>query len=302
MDLDHLRVFLQIVDSGSMSAAARVMHLTQPALSRTLKLLEDTVGVPLFDRRGRTLVLTAGGRALVPRGRALLAESERVAREVGRSAERSYFDMRLGTVDSVATYLLPGLLPVLRSEFADLAVKLSTGRTTMLLRQARTGDLDLAIVAHSGPPPDARFRRLGPYRLRFYGRRDLYPRLTLAKSEVDIHDFPVVEIDPGHGEPSLVPEDAFSYAVASNVATVKALVLAGFGVGHLPDFMLTPNEVASLVHAAVPHDPDCALFLVGSPRWTGATETRIEETIARVLGRFLAEGSGRQKKVGSREP
>ncbi len=111
MDLDRLRVFLQIVDSGSMSAAARVVHLTQPALSRTLKLLEDEVGVQLFDRRGRALVLTAGGRALVPRGRALLAESERVAREVGRSAQRSYFDVRLGTVDSVATYLLPELVP-----------------------------------------------------------------------------------------------------------------------------------------------------------------------------------------------
>jgi DNA-binding transcriptional LysR family regulator len=297
MDLDHLRVFLQIVDSGSMSAAARVMHLTQPALSRTLKLLEDTVGVPLFDRRGRTLVLTAGGRALVPRGRALLAESERVAREVGRSAERSYFDMRLGTVDSVATYLLPGLLPALRCEFTDLAVKLSTGRTAMLLRQARTGDLDLAIVAHSGAPLDARSLRLGAYRLKFYGRRDLYPELVEAKSEVDVHAFPVVEIDPGHGEPSLVPDDALSYAVASNVATVKALVLAGFGVGHLPDFMLTPDEAASLVHAAVPHDPDCAMFLVASPRWVGPTESRIEQTIARVLGRLLAGERVRKQRA-----
>jgi DNA-binding transcriptional LysR family regulator len=296
MDLDHLRVFLQIVDSGSMSAAARVMHLTQPALSRTLKLLEGAVGVPLFDRRGRTLVLTAGGRALVPRGRALLAESERVEREVGRSAERSYFDMRLGTIDSVATYLLPELSPALRASFADLAVKLMTARTTTLLRNARAGDLDIAIVAHSGAPPDSRSRRLGPYRLRFYGRRDLYPRLVEAKSEFDVRAFPVVEIDPGHGEPSLVPDDALSYAVASNVATVKALVLAGFGVGHLPDFMLSPDEAATLVHAAVPHDPDCALFLVASPRWVGPTETRIEETIGRVLGRLLSRGGDRKKR------
>ncbi len=290
MDLDRLRVFLQIVDSGSMSAAARVVHLTQPALSRTLKLLEDEVGVQLFDRRGRALVLTAGGRALVPRGRALLAESERVAREVGRSAQRSYFDVRLGTVDSVATYLLPELVPALRAAFPDLAVKLSTARTAMLLRNVRTGDLDLAIVAHSGPPNDARSRPLGPYRLQFYGRRDLYPRLVEAKSEVDVHAFPVVEIDPGHGEPRLVPDDALSYAVASNVATVKALVLAGFGVGHLPAFMLTAHEAASLVHAAVPHDPECALYLVASPQWTGATETRIEDAIARALGPFLPGG------------
>src|SRR5262245_25551869 len=161
MNLDRLRVFLQIVDSGSMSAAARAVHLTQPALSRTLKLLEEEVGVPLFDRRGRALVLTAGGRALVPRGRALITESDRVAREVGRSAERSYFDVRLGVVDSVATYLLPRLLPSLRRPFPALAVKLSTTRTGLLLRRVRAGDLDLAIVAHSGPPPDATVRLLG---------------------------------------------------------------------------------------------------------------------------------------------
>src|SRR3954468_13831481 len=133
MNLDRLRVFLQIVDSGSMSAAARAVHLTQPALSRTLKLLEDDIGVPLFDRRGRALVLTAGGRALVPRARALIAESERVALEVGRSADRSYFDVRLGTVDSVATCLVPQLLPALRRALPGLAVKLSTARTAMLL-------------------------------------------------------------------------------------------------------------------------------------------------------------------------
>jgi len=57
MNLDRLRLFLQIVDSGSMSAAARAVHLTQPALSRTLRLLEDEVGVALFERRGRALVL-----------------------------------------------------------------------------------------------------------------------------------------------------------------------------------------------------------------------------------------------------
>jgi len=85
MNLDRLRLFLQIVDSGSMSAAARAVHLTQPALSRTLRLLEQEVGVALFERRGRALVLTAGGRALVPRARALLVDSERLALETRRS-------------------------------------------------------------------------------------------------------------------------------------------------------------------------------------------------------------------------
>src|SRR2546430_343915 len=104
MDLDRLNLFLKIVDLGSMSEAARAVHLTQPALSRSLRQLEEEVGAELFDRRGRHLVLTAAGRALVPRARALLAASEQARIEVSRSAERAYFDVRLGTVDSVATF------------------------------------------------------------------------------------------------------------------------------------------------------------------------------------------------------
>lgn len=291
MNLDRLRAFLQIVDSGSMSAAARAVHLTQPALSRTLRLLEEEVGVRLFERRGRSLVLTAGGRALVPRGRALLAESERLTLETRRSAERSYFDLRLGTVDSVATYLFPRTLPTLRRTFPELAVKLSTARTSVLLGRIRDGAIDLAIVAHSGPPPGPGVRRLGDYSLQFYGRRDLFPQLRSAKTETDIQAFPVVEIDPGHGEPSLVPADAFSYAVASNVATVKSLVLAGFGVGDLPAFMLTAQERRALVRAQVPRDPDCGLFLVTAPQFRGAAEARIERAMGRALSAYLRQST-----------
>jgi len=168
-----------------------------------------------------------------------------------------------------------------------LAVKLSTARTSVLLGRARAGELDVAIVAHSGPPPVPGVRPLGKYRLQFYGQRGSFAKLRAVKTEADVRRFPVVEIDPGHGEPSLVPDDALSYAVASNVATVKALVLAGFGVGELPDFMLNAAERRALVPAQVPHDPHCGLFLVSAPAFTGATESRIEDALARVMSRAL---------------
>src|SRR5262249_35903590 len=114
-----------------------------------------------------------------------------------------------------------------------------------------------------------------------------FPKLRGVKSDTELRRFPVVEIDPGHGEPNLVPDDSQSYAVASNVATVKALVLAGFGVGELPDFMLAAPERRALVHARVPHDPHCGLFLVSAPAFTGATEARIEATLVRVISRLL---------------
>jgi DNA-binding transcriptional LysR family regulator len=289
MDLDRLRLFLRIVDLGSMSAAARDVHLTQPALSHALRQLEEEVAADLFDRRGRGLVLTAAGRALVPRARALLEASERTRLEVRRSAQRDYFDVRLGSVDSVATFLMPHLVDPLSQAFPDLAIKFATARTAVLLERARVGAIDLAVVAHSGPPPGLRHVRIGGYRLQYFGARDRFADLARATTTEEVRRFPVVEIEPAPGTNAFDADEARSYAVVSNVATVKALVMAGFGVGDLPDFMLTPNEAARLVGASVPHDPDCALFLVSANHWQGENEQRMERLIADKLRAALGQ-------------
>src|SRR5262245_29926371 len=239
MELQRLSLFLQIVEHGSLSAAARRVHLTQPALSRNLKLLEEELGVELFHRAGRGLTLTAAGRALATRANALLDDVAHVELSVRRCAERGYFDVRLGAVDSAATYLLPGVLERLHAELPELAVRLTVGRSPLLLERIQHGALDLAVVASSGPPATlAPHRPLGRYALRFYGRADRFPKLARVRSLTGLTSFPSVQIEPGPGQPSLNPDGALSHAVASNVATVKALVLAGFGIGDLPEMVL----------------------------------------------------------------
>jgi hypothetical protein len=77
MDYERLRVFVEIVDAGSMTAAARALHLTQPALSRSVKLLEEDLGVPLFERRPRRLVLTGSRPSPAARARRSCPPSRR---------------------------------------------------------------------------------------------------------------------------------------------------------------------------------------------------------------------------------
>ncbi len=284
MNLDRLEVFLRIVETGSMGAASRVLHLTQPALSHSLRLLEDELGTPLFDRRGRGLVLTAAGRALEPRARALLEAAQQLARDVGRTAAQRYHDLRIGTVDSVATFLLPRVLAPVRRAFPELAIKLTTARTLELLRRVATSELDCAIVAWSGPPDGvARAERLGPYTLRFWGRKDRFPSLGRATTEDAVRQLPIVEIEALPGQGSMIRKDAPAFAVTGSLASVKALVLAGLGVGAMLDFMLSPAERRTLVHARVPHDPDCALHLVSAPTRTGDTERRLDGALAAAL-------------------
>lgn len=288
MNLDRLQLFLHIIDEGSVTAASRKVHLTQPAASRNLKLLEEDLGAPLFERAGRRMLLTDMGRALEPRARALLAEAQQIEREIARVAARSYFDLRVGTVDSVATFLLPHIIAPLRSAFPDLQIKLRTARTLTLLDRLAHDELDLAVIAWSGIPPGQRPQRVGPYTMRYWGRADRFGEIASMDTEDALTRFPIIEIESLSDQPTLIPDDARAFAVAGSLASVKALVMAGFGVGALLDFMLTPEESSRLVHAAVPHDPDCGVFVVASPGWTGNTREAIESVVVHALRDALA--------------
>lgn len=303
MDLDRLRLFLAIVRTGSMSAAARDVHLTQPAVSRSVQLLEEAIGAPLFVRAGRKIVLTAAGRALVPRAEALLEDEQRLRLEVQRSAERDYFDLRLGVVDSVAAGLLPEVARPLLDAFPGLALKISTARSAALVQRIGAAELDLAVVVASGAPslpPGARADRLGRYDLQFFGRRDRFAALADAGTEEEVRSFPLVEIEPPPGSDRKEPPDALSYAIASNVASVRALVLAGFGVGDLPTFLIEQADLRQLCRARVPHDPDCALYLVRGPSWIAGRSDEIRADLARRLTRALVAKtpSGRSSRTG----
>lgn len=287
MDLDRLKLFLHIVDSGSMSAASKAAHLTQPAISRSMKALEDHFRTRLFKRQGRGIALTAAGRALVPRARRLVALESQTTLEVSRIAQRGYWDVRIGMIDSVATFLFPRAVGSLQRQFPDLAIHLTTARTAQLLERLNAGELDLAIVAHSGLPP-GRAQRLGSYRLEYYGRKNRFPTLSAVRTIEELKNFPIVQLAPQGATPGVVPDASLSHALASNVATVKALVLAGFGVGDLTSFMLTKDEARQLVRAKVPHDPHCGLFLVAAAGWTGEAETRLVSAVADSLRPLLS--------------
>lgn len=79
MELRTLRYFAEVAQAGTVSGAAETLHVTQPGLSRQLRQLERQLGVPLFDRSGGRLILSAAGRDLLPRVHQLLADAERLA-------------------------------------------------------------------------------------------------------------------------------------------------------------------------------------------------------------------------------
>lgn len=283
MHLEQLDIFVAVAETGSTTAAADRVHLSQPAVSRNLKQLEEDLGVDLFDRSGRGLTLNAAGRALLPKAKAMREMADRTREETRQAAEREFFDLRIGTVDSIATYLFPDVVDTLKGTYPELELKLYTRRTSRLLDDVRAGELDVAIVAYSGPPPVDRVDEIGRYDMQFFGRRDLYPNLAEVERERELQEYPIVQLTPKPGQPSLIRDETTSFAMAGSLATIKSLVLGGFGVGSLLHYMISDEEREQLVRARIPHDPDCAVYAIRSPEWQGEMEDGIAETLIEEL-------------------
>jgi DNA-binding transcriptional LysR family regulator len=153
-----LRVLVEVAQSGSFSAAARVLGYTQSAVSRQVAGLEAVAGRALFERRRDGVALTPAGARLLARAVRVLDELDAAAREVAGSAAAAG-PVRLGAFATAAAGLLPRALATLPRE---LVVTVREGSTPALTRALRAGTLDLAVIAQAPPfrPPDAESPRL----------------------------------------------------------------------------------------------------------------------------------------------
>ncbi|HEV2641348.1 MAG TPA: LysR substrate-binding domain-containing protein, partial [Candidatus Elarobacter sp.] len=146
MNLHHLRVFAAVAEHGGFSRAAAALRLSQPAVSKTVQELEREVGLPLFDRVGRTPRLTDAGSALFARARELFGV-ERVAEEelrALRGLERG--SLRVGASTTVATYLLPPLIARFHSAHPGVRLAMTSANTRAIVRQLLERRVDVALV------------------------------------------------------------------------------------------------------------------------------------------------------------
>jgi molybdate transport repressor ModE-like protein len=148
-----LRVLREVAQSGSFSAAARVLGYTQSAVSRQVAALEVVAGRPLFERRRDGVVLTPAGARLLARAVRVLDELDAALRDAAEP-DAPAGPVRLGTFATAAAGLVPGALASLPR---DLVVSVREGTTPALARGLRAGTLDLAVLAQTPPfrAPDA---------------------------------------------------------------------------------------------------------------------------------------------------
>lgn len=151
MELAELEIFRTVVAEGGVTRAAERLNRVQSNVTTRIKQLEASVGVPLFVRDRKRLVLTASGEALLDYAERIL-DLVQEAREVV-SPQNPRGRLRIGSMESAAASRLPAPLAEFHQRWPEVRLELSTGPTDVLMAGVRTGKLDAALVA--GPIEDA---------------------------------------------------------------------------------------------------------------------------------------------------
>jgi DNA-binding transcriptional LysR family regulator len=147
MTLQQLRYFLAAADRGSFSAAADALLLAQPSLSEQIRKLEAELGVALFTRAGRRLVLTEAGRMLRPHAERTLAAAEEAVGSVKEVRTLTGGTASFGTFGSAHHYLLGGLVQDFRRRHPDVRVRVVGQNSAEVADAVREGELEAGLVA-----------------------------------------------------------------------------------------------------------------------------------------------------------
>jgi len=146
VNIAQLRTFVTVVDHGSFSAAARVMGISQPAVTMQLQALEGDVGATLLDRRYRRIDLTEAGRALLPYARRVLGELDDARDELSALAGTVTGRLTIAASTTPGVYVVPRLLGPFLREYPEVGVTLMVHDTAEVVSAIESGEAQLGIV------------------------------------------------------------------------------------------------------------------------------------------------------------
>ena len=147
LNLDQLRAFVEVANRGSFTAAAKVLNLSQPAITHQVQELERRFKVALLERIGKRAYPTHAGESLIEHARHLLEEDARTAVSMRRFNDGWLGRVRIGTSMTVLVYALPPILRKIKTEHPQLDLHLKAGLTATTLQMLKTNDLDLGLCA-----------------------------------------------------------------------------------------------------------------------------------------------------------
>ncbi|MGH9967932.1 MAG: LysR family transcriptional regulator [Pyrinomonadaceae bacterium] len=310
MEIRQLRAFVAIAESGTFTAGAQRVHVTQAAISMQIRQLENELGAKLFIRAPRRVILTEAGEHLLHRARLILREHDAARDEVAELAGAEKGRLRIGSSSAmVTTDPLPKMLKELRKQHALAEVTVGSGTSAALVDQILAGELDLAFVSLPVEARGIQTERLDEDQLVAIAS----PRHRLAKQRtVDAYTLAGEKLILGErgGNTRRLIDLFFAQAgvtltVAmelSRQAAIRRMVEADMGVGIVP-FQSVKEEVEKgrLVRWWI--EGAHINWELGIARISGGYESPIMQTFLRLARRhFGSESKTNNKSQAATKP
>lgn len=267
LNLDAIRCFCLVVDTGSFGRAAERLHRTQPAVSQRIHALEKELGDRLLDRK--TGKPTHTGRIVYDRGVALLRAAGDLETEVRETISAGVTELRIGTSDTNALYYLPRKVRAFSRTMPQVRVFIHCRSSDQVAEEVERGELDLGIVTLPLARPGLETRKLFEQRLVLVARTDhrLAARQQTRLSQLAGEPMILIHESTRTGsqlqdhfrdedfEPNVVM-DSGSFEV------IKQYVAEGVGVSILPEAALRPDDRTRLARVRIPGLPKVAIGAV----------------------------------------
>lgn len=238
-----------------MTKAAEKLSISQPALSRSIARLEDELGVPLFERQGRSIHLNRYGELFERRVERILNEYQLGLKELQQLVDPNHGEISLGFLHTLGTNIVPDLIRLFRTKHPDIHFSLKQNYTHLQLKHLLSGDLDLCLMAKMDVPKPIHWTELWRDELFAIVPSD-HP--LSKRSSITIHELAnesFILMKPGYAL-RLQADNLFEQAnfqphitfEGDEVSTVAGFVIAGLGVSILPDGLEINQKGISKLH------------------------------------------------------
>ncbi|MDE0678858.1 MAG: LysR family transcriptional regulator [Gammaproteobacteria bacterium] len=242
-DLKQLRHFVCVVDTGNITRAAELQYITQPALTRSIKKMEERIGAKLLDRSPRRITPTEAGRVLYRYAKIIINQAERALLDVTAVSQGEQGHVHIGIAALFAPTLISHLIPQLSARFPGLHVRITEGFFEDLVAGLVEGEIDV-LLSNFPPgvvPPDVELKPLFDIRTEFVvgASHPLASQENVTAKDLREAQWAIIKqpyiidfLDKFFAEESLPPVSVAIEATSLN--TLKSLVLLGQYVAMLP--------------------------------------------------------------------
>jgi DNA-binding transcriptional LysR family regulator len=242
MDWDKLRIFHAVADAGSLTHAGETLHLSQSAVSRQIRALEESLNATLFHRHARGLILTEQGELLFDATSSMNRRLETAEARIRDSKEEAFGELRVTTTTGFGTLWLAPRLPALYAQYPELKIDLMLEERVLDLPMR---EADVAIRMKEPSQADLIRRRLMSVRMRLYASAEYLAQNgtpvsmpDIAKHRLICQNISSFQVSAGA---TLVRElmtyDIHSLLTVNNYYGVLQSVRNDLGIGLLPDYL-----------------------------------------------------------------